>query len=84
MARRLADLEFDAEDPAGVELWVAASRAFAEAASGVARVVLGETRPGNIWEVVQLPALKANPQITEIVAVDVNTGAETTIFEREP
>lgn len=74
--------EFDAEDPAGIEAWVEASRRFAEGASGEARVVLGETRPGNSWETVQLPALKANPHVTRIVAIDAETGAETVIFKR--
>lgn len=74
--------EFDAEDPAGVKAWIDASRKFAEGASGEARVVLGQTRPGNIWEKVQLPALKDNPRITRVVAIDAATGRETTIFER--
>jgi hypothetical protein len=74
--------EFDAEDPVGVEAWVDVSRRFAEGASGEARVVLGQTRPGNIWETVQLPALRANPKVTRIVAIDAATGAETVIFER--
>jgi hypothetical protein len=74
--------EYDAEDPAGVEAWIDASRKFAEGASGVARVVLGETRPGNIWETVQLPALEANPRVTKVVAVDPSTNEERTIFER--
>lgn len=74
--------EFNAEDPAGIEAWIDASRRFAEGASGEARVVLGETRPGNIWETVQLPALKANPRVTRIVSIDAASGARTTIFER--
>jgi hypothetical protein len=74
--------EFDAEDPAGLDAWVELSRRFAEGASGEARVVLGKTRPGNIWETVQLPALKANRRVTRILAIDAATGAETVIFER--
>lgn len=46
------------------------------------RVVLGETRPGNIWETVQLPALKANARVTRVVAIDAATGAKTVLFER--
>jgi hypothetical protein len=74
--------EFDAEDPASVQAWIDTARRFAEGASGTAHVVLGTTRPGNIWENVQLPALKANPRIERIVAIDADTGAEETIFER--
>jgi hypothetical protein len=74
--------EFDAEDPAGIEAWITASRRFAEGARGEARVVLGATRPGNIWDTVQLPALKKNRHITRVVAIDPNTSDESIIFER--
>jgi hypothetical protein len=74
--------EFDAEDPAGIRAWITASRKFAEGASGEARVVLGETQPGSIWETVQLPALKKNGRITRVVLIDPATGEESTLFER--
>ncbi len=74
--------DFDAEDPAGLQAWIEASRQFAEGASGEARVVLGKTRPGNIWEVVQFPALKANPRITKVIAIDPSTQERRTIFKR--
>lgn len=74
--------EFDAEDPAGIAAWITASREFAEGASGEARVVLGTTRPGNLWETVQLPALKKNRRITRVIAINAATREESTIFEQ--
>src|SRR4051812_44761559 len=57
---------WDATSPASVSAWVLASKAYASCASGCARAVLGDSlRPGNIWETVELPTLKANPQVTQ-------------------
>jgi hypothetical protein len=70
-------------DPASVQVWQQASQAFANGAKGTVRVVLGDAvRPGSIWESVELPALQANPSVTQIIRVDPATGAETVIFRR--
>ena len=41
-----------------------------------------ELRPGNIWENIELPRLKANPNVTKITTIDPKTGVEKIIFER--
>lgn len=74
---------WDAANPSSVQAWQNASRAYAEGASGNVRAVLGDTmRPGNIWETIELPALKANPNVSQIIRVHPSTGVETVIFTR--
>jgi hypothetical protein len=74
---------WDASNPATVDAWYEASRAFADGAGGTVHVVLGDSlRPGNIWETVELPALKANDKVTKIFKINPDTGAETILFSR--
>ena len=56
---------------------------YAEQVSGEIRAVVGsELRPGNIWENIELPRLKANPNVTKVTTIDPKTGVEKIIFER--
>jgi hypothetical protein len=79
---RLKNRRFDIADPAGIDAWIDVSRRFAEGASGLARVVLGTTSPGNVWEAVQLPALIRNKRVTQVIAIDADSRAERMIYER--
>lgn len=40
---------------------------------------LPELRPGNIWENVELPRLKNNPNVTKITTIDPKTGVENVV-----
>jgi hypothetical protein len=74
---------WDAGNPASVQAWKDASCAFANNAQGTVRAVIGDSlRPGNVWETVELPALKANPNVTQIIRINPATGAQTVIFTR--
>ena len=76
---------WDAANPKSVEAWQNASRSFAEGASGQVKVITGnKMRPGSIWETFELPALKANPNVYEIIQIDSATGLEKTILTRSP
>lgn len=56
---------------------------YAENVHGEVHAVIGSNlRPGNVWETVELPRLIENPNVTKIVIIDPETGAETIIFER--
>lgn len=75
--------EWDFNNPSTMEAWDLASGAYAEQVSGEIRAVIGsELRPGNIWENVELPRLKNNPNVTKITTIDPKTGVENVIFER--
>lgn len=66
-----------------VQAWVDISTELAKNAIGEVRAVLGsQLRPQNIWETYELPALKANPNVTRITSVDPATGKVTVIYER--
>ena len=75
--------EWDFNTPSSVTAWEEASNVYAEQVSGEIRAVVGsELRPGNIWENIELPRLKANPNVTKITTIDPKTGIEKIIFER--
>ncbi|MDR0587900.1 MAG: hypothetical protein LBG61_02845 [Burkholderiales bacterium] len=75
--------KFNPDSPATIEAWKEASRLYAEGASGEVRAVLGNNvKPTSIWNTQELPALKANPKVTEIFKVDPKTGVETLIYRR--
>ena len=75
--------EWDFNNPSTMEAWDLASGAYAEQVSGEIRAVIGsELRPGNIWENVELPRLKNNPNVTKITTIDPKTGVENVVFER--
>lgn len=69
--------------PGDIEAWKQISQLFAQGASGVVRVVLGKNRrPGSIWDEIEFPALKNNPNVTKIIAIDPKTGEMTIIWTR--
>ena len=66
-----------------VDAWRQASAAFAAGASGNVRVLQGEAlRVDSIWATAEFPALKANPAVTSITAIDYSTGAEILLWSR--
>ena len=66
---------WDAGNPASVQAWQDASRAFAENANGTVTAVIGDSlRPGSVWETIELPALEANRNVTQIIRIDPATG----------
>ena len=82
-AKKIFMPEWDFNNPSTMEAWDLASGAYAEQVSGEIRAVIGsELRPGNIWENVELPRLKNNPNVTKIITIDPKTGIEKIIFER--
>lgn len=64
-------------------LWGEISRKFAESAAGDVRVVLGrDLRPGNVWETYEFGALRDNPAVTRIIAIDPESGSMRVLFDR--
>ncbi|MDW8743638.1 hypothetical protein Q7W37_11550 [Streptococcus suis] len=75
--------EWDFNKPTSIYAWEEASNIFAEQVSGKIRAVVGnELRPGNIWENIELPRLKPNPNVTQITKINPKKGIETIIFKR--
>lgn len=71
------------DDPAAEAWWSKVSETYAANARGEVHAVIGPNlRPGGVWQAVELPRLMDNPNVTKIVIIDPETGAETTIFER--
>ncbi|ECB9786979.1 transposase [Listeria monocytogenes] len=76
--------DWDFNNPESMKAWDLASGSYAEQVSGEVRAVLGsDLRKGNIWENVELPRLKNNPNVTKITTIDPKTGLEKIIFERK-
>lgn len=75
--------EWDFDNPESLRAWDEASTEYATQVSGGVHAVIGENlREGNIWENVELPRLKENPDVNKIVTIDPKTLEEKTIFER--
>jgi len=75
--------EWNPNDPNSIRAWETLSREYAKNASGTVRAVIGEsTRPGSVWENIELPELMKNPKVTKIIIIDPATGKETVIFVR--
>jgi hypothetical protein len=74
---------FDRAKPETVAAWRKASEEFAKGARGDVRV-LQEDRVGvtSVWREVEFKALKHNPNITSITAIDPRTGLETLLWKR--
>lgn len=74
---------WDANNPAVVAAWRAASKEFAAGARGNVRVLHSEAvRLKSVWKEVEFPALKANPNVTSVTAVDPVTGVEALLWSR--
>jgi len=59
------------DDPTVVRMWSDASGAYADGAAGEVRATIRtDLRPGNVWQSVQLPRLKANPRVTKIIVIE--------------
>lgn len=74
---------FDSSKPETVAAWRGASRRFAEGASGDVRVLQEDAvRASSVWATVEFPALKSNPKVSSITAIDPRTGAATVLWTR--
>ena len=62
------DLLFNATDG----LWAETSKRFAEATEGSVRVISPEPRPGRTFELVELPALLENQQVTDLDGIPMD------------
>ncbi len=74
---------WDLANPQSLEAWKEVSKLYANEAVGDVRAIIGkDLRPGSVWETVELPALKANKNVTRIFTIDPVTLKETLIFKR--
>ncbi|MCF6252630.1 MAG: hypothetical protein L3J75_15395, partial [Methylococcaceae bacterium] len=75
--------KWDTTNPEVVKAWKDISADYAKGSTGTVRAVIGEDlRPGNVWEVSELPALKKNPNVEKIITIDPVTKVETVLFTR--
>ena len=76
--------EWNPNDPNSIRAWENLSREYAKNASGTVRAVVGKsTRPGSVWEIIELPELIKNPKVNKIIKIDPVTGKTTVIFVRK-
>jgi filamentous hemagglutinin len=74
---------WDPTSPASVAAWRNASAEFAAGASGTVRVLQTDAvRVNSVWAEVEFGALKANPNVTSIMAVNPETGMEVLLWAR--
>ena len=63
------------------KIWEEASAEYAKQVSGEVRAVVGKNlRVDNVWENIELPRLKANPNVSKIIIIDPETLVETIIY----
>jgi filamentous hemagglutinin len=74
---------WDPTNPSVVSAWHSAAQDFAAGASGNVRVLQTDAvRINSVWAQVEFPALKANPKVTSITAIDPRNGAEVLLWSR--
>ena len=74
---------WDENNPAVVAKWQSTSVRYAKNASGKVYAIIGkDVRPNSVWLNYELPTLKANPKVTQIIKIDPKTLQETIIFIR--
>jgi filamentous hemagglutinin len=74
---------WDEKNPASIAAWREASQKFAAGAKGNVRVMqLDAVRIKSVWAEVEFPALKANPNVNSIRAINPETGAEVLLWSR--
>lgn len=74
---------WDASNPSSVEAWMQASQEFAAGARGNVRVLQSDSvRLQSVWAEVEFPALRANPSVNSIRAVNPEAGAEVLLWKR--
>jgi filamentous hemagglutinin len=74
---------WDVSNPASIAAWRQASSEFAAGASGNVRVLQGDAvGVKSVWAEVEFPALKANPNVTTITAVNPKTGEAVLLWSR--
>jgi RHS repeat-associated protein len=74
---------WDANNAASVAAWSQASQQFAAGASGDITVLQGDAlRIKSVWGQTEYSALKANPNVTSITAVNPNTGERVLLWSR--
>ena len=83
MAKRGISIpKYDSNNPAAVEAWRRAGVELAKGARGNVRVLLADTwRSDSIWAD-ELAALKANPNVDSVRAIDPSTGDEYLLWSR--
>ena len=63
-----------------IEIWEQVSKEYAEKATGEVKVILGDNVSSTgVWNRIELPALKNNPNVTKIIAINPETLIETLI-----
>lgn len=80
-ARGIEIPNFDPDVPEIAEAWTMISARYAAAASGLVRVVLPDVvRPTSVWNLIERPALLENPEVTNIVRVDPDSGEQSILY----
>jgi hypothetical protein len=75
--------KYDIANPASVDAWKAVSVRLAEAAQGDVHVLLGtRVNPKGVFYADEFPALRANPKVDRVIAVDPETGALTLLWTK--
>ncbi len=74
---------WDQNNPAAVAAWRQASKNFAAGAKGDIRVLQADAVGiKSTWAEVEFPALKANPKVTSIKAINPDNGVETILWSK--
>ncbi|MFN7835350.1 MAG: hypothetical protein ACK5NY_06140 [Burkholderiaceae bacterium] len=72
---------YDVSNPISVRFWESISEEYAKNASGEIRAIVARPlRNGNIWESVEVGALRGNASVTKISEIDLLTGETTIIY----
>ena len=70
--------------PEGKAVWDSVSASLAHGSSGDVYVLLGPSRrPDNVFDMTEFPILQQNDDVKRVIAIDVQTKAETIILDKK-
>ncbi|RDB15121.1 hypothetical protein Hypma_012667 [Hypsizygus marmoreus] len=83
LAKNNIKIPSPSQNPASSRLWDFASKAWALRSKGETNAIVGDTRPGSVYNRIEKPTLIKNPKVNKIVEHDMNKGTSSIVHQKK-